>query len=361
MAAQANTMSLVTNLNVDPYYDDFDESKNFHRILFRPGMAVQARELTQMQTMMQNQVDRMAEFTFKEGSPVRGMELNFDQKNYFVKIKDTQSNGSTTANVYPFADKIIKGATSGVLATVVKVNDGAEANTPDLKTLYVKYLASNTTTGFKFFANNEIITAVSNTSVTANTINNRGGGPNGEKRGSSIKIGSGILSAKDHFIRVDEQDLILDKYSNKFSGRVGYEIVESIVDSVGDTTLTDPAQGSYNYSAPGANRLKMVPTLLKKNLTEVVSNNFIQFAEIRNGKLQTKADKPQLAAIRDYMAKRTADESGNYIVRGMLPRVREHLRTGNNQGILLRHDGGAGDGNNELIMACVTPGKAYVQ
>ena len=33
-ATEANTNSLVTNLNVDPYYDDFDESKNFHRILF---------------------------------------------------------------------------------------------------------------------------------------------------------------------------------------------------------------------------------------------------------------------------------------------------------------------------------------
>jgi hypothetical protein len=26
-ATEANTNSLVTNLNVDPYYDDFDESK----------------------------------------------------------------------------------------------------------------------------------------------------------------------------------------------------------------------------------------------------------------------------------------------------------------------------------------------
>ena len=139
MAAQANTMSLVTNLNVDPYYDDFDESKNFHRILFRPGMAVQARELTQMQSILQNQIDRMAEFTFKEGSSVRGCESNLDLKHSYVKLRDTQSDGSTTANVYPFADKIVKGATSGVLATVVQVNDGAEANTPNFKTLFVKY------------------------------------------------------------------------------------------------------------------------------------------------------------------------------------------------------------------------------
>ena len=356
MAAQANTASLVTNLNVDPYYDDFDESKNFHRILFRPGMAVQARELTQVQSILQNQVDRMAEFTFKEGSSVRGMELNYDRSNHYIKLRDNASDGTTSANVYPFADKIVKGTTSGVLAKVIKVNDGAEANTPNFKTLFVKYLAGNTSTGFKEFANNEILTAVTNTAITANSIASSAAG-----KGSSIKIGAGVIFAKDHFIRVDEQDIILDKYNGKFSGRVGYNIEEEIVDSIGDTSLTDPASGSYNYSAPGANRLKITAVLTKKNLTEVTSNNFIQFAEYRSGELQSKADVPQLARIRDYMAKRTYDESGDYIVKGLLPRVREHLLSGNNQGVLLRGSGGVGDGNNELFMTCVEPGKAYVQ
>ena len=42
----SNTVSISTDLNVDPYYDDYNEEKNFHQILFRPGLAVQARELT---------------------------------------------------------------------------------------------------------------------------------------------------------------------------------------------------------------------------------------------------------------------------------------------------------------------------
>ena len=70
--AIANTQSLTTNFFIDPYYDDFNENKNFHRILFRPGQAVQARELTQLQTMLQNQIDRFAEHVFKEGSIVTG-------------------------------------------------------------------------------------------------------------------------------------------------------------------------------------------------------------------------------------------------------------------------------------------------
>ena len=51
-------MAQKTDLNVSPYYDDFDTNDNFHRVLFRPGFAVQARELTQLQSILQNQIER---------------------------------------------------------------------------------------------------------------------------------------------------------------------------------------------------------------------------------------------------------------------------------------------------------------
>ena len=47
-----------TDLNVSPYYDDFDETDNFHRTLFRPGFAIQARELTQLQSVLQGQIEK---------------------------------------------------------------------------------------------------------------------------------------------------------------------------------------------------------------------------------------------------------------------------------------------------------------
>jgi hypothetical protein len=118
MAYTANTLTLNTNLNVDPYYDDFDESKNYHRILFRPGFAVQGRELTQMQTILQNQIDRFGEHVFKEGSIVSGLELNYDNKLTYVKIRDTNSaNAAVTAS--NFLDRLITGATSNISAIVV--------------------------------------------------------------------------------------------------------------------------------------------------------------------------------------------------------------------------------------------------
>ena len=63
-------MSQKTNLNINPYYDDFNESNNFHRVLFRPGRPVQARELTTLQSILQNQVKDFGSHMFKEGSMV---------------------------------------------------------------------------------------------------------------------------------------------------------------------------------------------------------------------------------------------------------------------------------------------------
>jgi hypothetical protein len=114
----ANTYSLTTNFNVDPYYDDFDETKNFHRVLFRPGQAVQARELTQMQTILQNQIDRFGEHIFREGSIVSGAELNYDTNYTYVKLRDSNSTG-TNVVANTFVGTQITGGTSNVVAIVV--------------------------------------------------------------------------------------------------------------------------------------------------------------------------------------------------------------------------------------------------
>ena len=59
-------MAQKTDLNVSPYYDDYADSKNFHRILFKPSAAIQARELTQLQSILQNQIERFGSHIFKE-------------------------------------------------------------------------------------------------------------------------------------------------------------------------------------------------------------------------------------------------------------------------------------------------------
>ena len=98
-------MALSTDFNVDPYYDDYDETKNFHRILFKPGYAVQAREVTQLQTILQKQVERHGEHLFKNGSIVLGCELNYDNEAKSLKL-ETQYSG-VDVSVSNFANTII--------------------------------------------------------------------------------------------------------------------------------------------------------------------------------------------------------------------------------------------------------------
>ena len=79
-------MPSPTDFNLSPYYDDFSESKNFHRILFRPSFAVQARELTQSQSILQNQVERVSDHLFEKGAMVIPGEIGYNVNYYAVKL-----------------------------------------------------------------------------------------------------------------------------------------------------------------------------------------------------------------------------------------------------------------------------------
>ncbi len=50
-------MPQKTNLNISPYFDDFDKANNFYKVLFKPGFPVQARELSTLQSILQDQVE----------------------------------------------------------------------------------------------------------------------------------------------------------------------------------------------------------------------------------------------------------------------------------------------------------------
>ena len=103
-------MPSPTDFNLSPYFDDYAESKKFHRILFRPAFAVQARELTQSQTILQNQVERISDHLFEKGAMIIPGEIGFDLEYYAVKL-----TSKTFATVAEYVGKQITGATSGVV------------------------------------------------------------------------------------------------------------------------------------------------------------------------------------------------------------------------------------------------------
>ena len=350
--ARANTASLNTNFNVDPYYDDFDETKNFHRILYRPGFAVQARELTQMQTMLQNQIDRFGEHIFKEGSVVAGLGVNYDNDYKFVKVRDADNSG-TALTLTDAVGKFITGASSNVTAIVIDTVDGSEADTPNTKTLYVKYIDSGTqgTAGNTSFTSGERLVANSG-GFSANVISS--GVTTGV--GSHIKFEEGIVFAKDHFIRIPSANLLLGRYSSNVSYKIGFNLAEQNITSTSDTSLLDPSQGSFNFTAPGADRLKLNPTIAKYELTANTGSNFVELYRVDQGKVAAQLNKPQYSAIKDYLARRTSDINGDFLVSGLNVRLREHLNQANNQGVFTQANGG----DSGKLVVDVEPGKAFV-
>ena len=373
-------MAQNTDLNVSPYYDDYDETKNFHRILFRPSNAIQARELTQLQTILQNQVERFGSHVFDEGALVMGATTTINKTYYAVKVQDINPNalGTTTTETYRTAaiGKYYQGVDSGVVAKVI--NTAATSSTGDPLTLYVTYTKSGdgataNSAAETVFRDDEVIEevalAAAGTYSNANNSNNEfktinpnnvTGHDSATSTGSACTIRSGIIYSRGFFVRVDQQTILLDKYSDTPSYRIGLQITESLMSSTDDDTLLDNASGSTNENAPGANRLKIELTLVKKALTGTQDiDNFIELTRVETGNITKQTKITAYNVLERTLARRTYDESGDYIVKPFTLELREHLNTGQNNGIYLS----TGDpiGSSTQMVAVLGSGKGYVK
>jgi hypothetical protein len=289
---------MALNFNTNPYYDDFDGTKNYHRILFRPGYAVQARELTQLQTQIQDQIDRFGKHIFTNGSIVTGGARLFDRNLLSIKLGSTYSG--STVNLNNFIGKTITGATSGTKAIVKSIADITET---DPKTILVKVIS-----GTAFTAGENITTspgtAYNATIQTTSPFND----------GMAFSIDSGIFFVDGKFIYLEAQTINVDKYTNTSSKNIGLVLDESIVTSDDDSSILDRAQGSPNYAAPGADRYAASLTLTVKDLADDVEN-FIEIARVVDGALVVNQDKTVYSEIGKELARRTYDESGDYTVK----------------------------------------------
>ena len=345
----SNNTTLRTNFNESPYWDDFDETKGFHRALFNPERGVQARELTTIQTMVQNQLSRFANHIFKDGSRVAGGDFRIDLDARYVKLRDLNPLGNTVT-VSNFIGTELVSDTTGVKAHVMAANTGSEAATPNLKTVYVRYTGANTS-GTAVFVPGENLTA--NSGFTAKVAS--GGTAVGNS--ALFTLTEGIVYAKGFFVWHPEATIVLEKYHNRPDCRVGLTVTEDIVTFNDDATLLDPAQEASAYQSPGSDRLKLATSLSKIGLEDTVPDDFVELCVIKGGVLQSKTERSQYSDIRDEMARRTYVESGDYVVRGMNVRAREHLDTGTNNGLLALADGG----NTSLLALGIEPGVAYVR
>ena len=339
-------MPSKTDFNVSPYFDDFTEDKKFHRVMYRPAFAVQARELTTQQSILQNQIESFGDHMFKHGAMVIPGQITYDN-NYFA-VKLTSFNGTLSL----YNSNTITGGTSGVVADVVGfvATDGTD---PD--TLFVKYRNSGTANDADKFTDGETITSgqtAASTAVVSTCV-----------IGSAVNIDAGTYYINGFFVNVDQQTLVLEKYSTTPSFRVGLTIVENFITSTDDTTILDNATGSSNANATGAHRFKIDLTLSKLSLTSTADASFVELMRIENGVINNKVVNTEYSFLEDTLARRTFDESGDYTVRNFDLDVREHLVSGTNRGIYAAGTTSA-DGNTAIeskLAFGLSQGKAYVK
>jgi hypothetical protein len=341
-------MALKT-YNVPPYYDDFDPTKNYLRVLFRPGYAVQARELTQLQTAIQAQIERFGNNVFKNGSQVIGGQATLDTKYAYIKLESTFTYDSTT--YYPEGDggsnaayyenavgKTLKlvtdtgtGAPAGITATILEFVASTET---DFLTAYVRYTQA-AETNHVFSAESVLVCLDSDgqelpaykfkVAISADT-------PTGY--GSRVSVNEGVYYVNGNFVYTTASSIILSKYSEYPSARIVYKITENIVTPADDATLVDNALGTPNDSAPGAHRYQIALDLAVEplSLTQRTETDIIQVLVVNAGVITARA-RTEYSTLADTLATRTYEESGNYTVRPFKLNIREYYNDGSNGGL----------------------------
>ena len=368
-------MSQKTNLNISPYYDDFDKAKNYYKTLFKPGFPVQARELTGLQSILQNQIESFGNHIFKEGSMVIPGSITYDSTYFSCKVN--ADHLGIDVSVYLDAlvknnngkGTTVKGQNSEIVARISNYILPPTEGVDDI-VIFVKYSESDSDGVSRAFPDNEILilqenVTYGNTTLTEGSTILTLTSDLASNTGSSVGIDSGVYFIRGTFVDVPQSLVVLEPFSSKPSYRVGFEINEEIISATDDSSLNDNAKGFTNYAAPGADRLKISVKLTKKALLDYSNDtNFVELVKIRKGEIKKLQDKSVYNVIKDYFAERTYDESGNYSVEPFNVSIHNSLNNeiGSN-GMYVegeKTDLGATP-DDDLMNIVLSPGKAYVR
>ena len=305
--------TFTSNVFSSSYKDDFIASDNYHRVLFNSGRALQARELTQLQTIIQEEIARFGRNIFKEGASVNPGGPTITNDYEFVKLNTT---------TYPLPDDLstvvgttFTGNTSSVQARVLEVIPSGEEflGIPRPATLYVQYI--NTPAAL---AGENVIRFTPTETLNNGTINLEVRATVGTSspvgQGCKIANAEGDFFTRGHFVYAAPQSLILSAYSRYPTAVVGFKVTEDIVTVADTEDLYDNQGATPNLSSPGADRYRINLTLTTKD--EVQSDeNFVYYCDVVDGKIVDQVTgQDDYNKINDELARRTDEESGDYIV-----------------------------------------------
>ena len=384
-------MPQKTNLNVAPYYDDFDADKNFYKVLFRPGYSIQTRELTSLQSILQNQIESYGKFLFKQGQQVIPGEVGLNTKLDYVKLSSVSEvavseGGQIVYKKYDIKQLVgtdLRGINSGVVGRVVEAIYGSDV---EADTLFVKYTTSGDASNESTFRQGETLeviggintpllvvgtdgsvlpTSINITDPISGNVSSLSSPAMGFA--TAVEVQEGIYFVNGFFVKNQKQLLVINKYYDKASAKVGFTIDEDLVTPEEDASLYDNARGFSNATAPGAHRLSITLTLSKFEYTANTDKNFIQLLQIKKGTVEKQVKSADYTLLEETLARRTYDESGDYVVEDFDYSVREYYqRNGNNGVYQLSNDSGLVNGLSTVeadanMVLTVSSGKAYVK
>ena len=262
-------MTQKTNLNINPYYDDFDPNDQFYKVLFKPGFPVQARELSTLQSILQNQIESFGSHMFKDGSMVIPGNIAYDQEYYSMIIEPEHLGIPVSLYLNELKGLTLTSQTTGVSVVIDDYLYPEDNSQIDTLTIFVKYVNSGSDNVDATMNDGEsLITEepfiYGNTPISAGESVLKLIDDEACFVGSSVSISAGVYFIRGTFVEVAADKIVLNPYDNDPSYRVGLNINEQLLTAKQDESLYDNARGFSNFAAPGADRLKIETTLAKK-------------------------------------------------------------------------------------------------
>ena len=307
----------------DFYHDDFSDSAGFYKILFNSSRYLQARELTQIQTILQNQISVFADNIFQDGAAVSNASggSGVDQAAY-VLIDDTQLGN---VSVQRYVGRILKGPAvtnvhNGLEFTVTFASASVEGTS--FATLYGFYsstdqtgVASSDVQGTALtFADGNTLNDQDLTPLTPLVVSTRSAAPLSTGTGLLFTIQSSEFYSQGHFVYVEKQEIVISAYEVDVDVDVGFNVIQDIVTVADDVSLYDNQGAVPNLASPGADRYRIRMILTTK---DAVADplDFLPFAQVKSGIVaKIKIPNNDYNEVENRMAVRQFDTNGDFIV-----------------------------------------------
>jgi len=288
----------------ETYRDFYNPEDSYHRVLFNSGRALQARELIESQTIIQEEIARFGRNIFKEGALVNPGGATVNNKLEYIRLDATS-----------IIDPTLVGETLTNGTIEFKVIEALESTATDPATLYVQYTDTSGITYTEKAPRVSSLDTLTRPDTTTLTVADDSADPiPASGRGTKAYFAAGDFFVQNHFVYMEGGSSFIDKYSSLPTTDIGFRIEEAIITEGDDVDLYDNQGDVPDTTAPGAHRyqIKLVPTT--RDQVEV-EENFVFVARVVDGIITREVSTfDAYNRINDLLAQRTKEESGNYVV-----------------------------------------------